>query len=195
MRPSGLGGFSGRRVFGHSWQWTLFAALLLSWGMMNIIAAAIEHRTLLLDPSGEYKAFYYGDLICLPAMALAIWYLGHYMPTPNLSEKAWWHWLCFLAGIGFGLGLHLWEASNHVYTRSQDFSPTKLYHDFVVFPCYIYILASAGLPVAFRSKGGWKAKLVLWGFFAAFLLLNLYDNFHKPHHMHINFNWRTFSPG
>lgn len=163
--------------------------------MMNIIAITIEHRTFLLNPSGEYKAFYYGDLVCLPAMALAIWYLGHYMPRPNLSEKAWWHWLCLIVSIGLGVGLHLSEAANHVYTRSQDYSPTKLYHDFIVFPCYIYLLASAGIPAAFQSKGGWKAKAVLWGFFAVFLLLNLYDNYYRPHHMHVNYDWSKFPLG
>jgi hypothetical protein len=165
--------------------------------MMNIIAAVLEHRTLLLDPGGEYKAFYYGDLICLPALAVAIWYFGRDMPRPNLSERTWWHWASLLAGVGLGLYIHLTEAANHVYTRSQDFSPTKLYHDFVVFPCYTYILASAGIPVLFQAKGGWKGwgvKVALLGCFAVFLWLNYYDSRHKPHHMHINFDWRHFRP-
>jgi hypothetical protein len=161
--------------------------------MMNIIAAVLEHRTLLLDPGGEYKAFYYGDLICLPALAVAIWYFGRDMPRPNLSERTWWHWASLLAGVGLGLYIHLTEAANHVYTRSQDFSPTKMYHDFVVFPCYTYLLASAGVPVLMKTS--WKGRAVLLGIFAVFLWLNYYDSRHRPHHMHVNFNWHTFSPG
>jgi len=193
---SSLGGLSGRLVYGGGWLRALLIALCLSWGAMNLIALVIERRTLLLHPDREYTAFYYGDSLCLPAITLMIWYLGrHTLKSPNLSQKRWWHWACFVLGVAGGITIHVNDSFSRFYTRSQMYSPTKLYHDFVVVPCYTYILFSAGIPVIFQSKGGirWRLAIVVIGL--VFYGLNFYDMYHRKHDMHINFDWRRFSPG
>jgi hypothetical protein len=193
----GLGGPSGRRVYGGSWRRALAIGLFLSWGATNLIALTIERRTeTLLHPGGQYKAFYYGDLICLPGVVLAIWYLGQDMSrVPNWSHSRLWHAFWFAFGLAYGIWWHLVDGHSHFYTRSQMNSPTKLYHDFVVFPLYIYILTSAGFPAVIWSRRGWKARAVIAVLLAGFALLNYYDSIHRPHHAHVNFNWSEFSPG
>jgi hypothetical protein len=160
---------------------------------MNLIALLIEHRTeMLLHPSGQYKALYYGASICLPGVAVAIWYLGRAMKSPNWSQRMWWHVTCFTFGLAYGIWWHSVDAHSHFYTRSQMWSPTKLYNDFVVFPLYIYLLASAGIPAMIWSKRGWKARAITVVLLAAFALLNYYDAVHRPHHGHENFDWGQF---
>ena len=197
MSRPGLGGPSGRIVYGGSKWRALLIGLILSWGATNLIALLVESRTeMLLHPSGQYKAFYYGDLICLPGAVLAIWYLGRSKSrVPNLSHKWWWHSFWFGFGLAYGIWWHRVDAHSGFYTRSQMLSPTKLYHDFVVFPLYIYILTSAGIP-AFgwpkEWKQGWKWRVVLVVLLAAFGALNYYDALHRPRHGHINFDWSKF---
>ena len=199
MSPSGLGGWSGRIVYGHGWKRALLIGVFLSYGAIHILAALLEHRSM-TDPSGQYKAFYYGDLFCLPGIVLAIWYLGkHLPPGPNLSHRAWWHAFCFVGGLVAGISLHLLDAASHFFTRSMMYSPTKLYHDFVVFPCYIYIIFSAGVPALGRPKSwareGWQARLVILVLTAIFFGLNVWDNYHRPHGGQVNYNWSEFPFG
>jgi hypothetical protein len=200
VRSQGLGGPSGRLVYGGGWFRAWFIGLFLAWGAMNFIAWAIERRTeMLLHPGGQYKALYYGASLCLPVVVVGIWYLGQNMSrVPNLSNKWLWHVVCFAFGLAYGIWWHLVkEPSYHFYTRSQMWSPTKLYNDFVVFPLYIYILASAGIPALMWSrwsKRGWLVRAVIVVLLVVFALLNHYDALHRPHHGHINFNWSRFSP-
>lgn len=193
MRSQGLCGPSGRLVYGGGWLRAWLIGLCLSWGAMNLIALAIERRTeMLLHPGGQYKALYFGDLICLPAVTAAIWYLGQNMRVPNWSQKRWWHAACFAFGLAYGIWWHFVDRSSHFYTNSQMWSPTKLYHDFVVFPLYIYILVSGGIPALVWSRRGWKARVVIVVLLAAYAGLNYYDAVHRPHHGHENFNWGQF---
>jgi hypothetical protein len=74
-------------------------------------------------------------------------------------------------------------------------SPTKLYHDFVVFPLYTYILASAGIPVVWKSSGGWNPRLVGLLIVLVFAGLVVYDQVHFPSRPGINYDWRTMTPG
>lgn len=191
MRRHGLGGPSGRLVYHGGRLRAFLIGLFLSWGAMNFIALVLEHRTgMLLDPWNQYKAFYWGDSICLPGIVLMIWCMGWYMPMgKNLTHKNWWHAACFAGGLAYGVAFHFWEASTHFYTYGQDNSPTKLYHDFVVFPLYIYITFSAGWPAFFRSRVGWKPRLVALGLLAAYICLNVWDNFPKPTGQHVNYSW------
>jgi hypothetical protein len=181
-------------VYRGSWLRAWLFALFLSWGTMNLIALLVERRTeMLFHPGGQYKALYYGDSICLPGVAVAIWYLGRYMSgRPGWWHERLWHCLCFGFGLAYGIWWHRVDAHSHFYTRSQMWSPTKLYHDYVVFPLYIYILVSAGIPAMAWSKRGWKARVVIVVLLAAYALLNYYDAVHRPHHGHENFNWGQF---
>jgi hypothetical protein len=196
---SGLGGISGRIIYGHSWKRALLIGILLSYGAVHFLAAVLEHRSM-MNPSGQYKAFYYGDLVCLPGIVVAVWYLGQHMPPgPNLSHRVWWHAVWFAAGLAAGVYLHLMDGASHFYTRSMMYSPTKLYHDFVVFPLYIYLLFSAGLPAfamsEWRSKRGLQVRLVVLVLAAAFIGLNVWDNYHRPHSGQVNYNWSKFPFG
>jgi len=196
VRSRGLGGPSGRLVYGGRWQRALIIGVCLSWVAMNIIALTVERRTeMLLHPGGQYKAFYFGDSLCLPGIVLGIWLLGRQMPVPNLTYKRWWHVLWFGIGVAAGVSLHLLDAASHFYTRSMMSSPTKLYHDFVVFPLYIYITFPLAIPALIKSRAGVWPRVVVVGLFVIFLGLNYYDGIHRPHHGHINFDWSHFRPG
>lgn len=193
MPSTGLRGPSSW-VYRGSWLRAWLFALFLSWGAMNLIALLVERRTeMLLHPGGQYKALYYGDSICLPAVAVAIWYLGQSMSErPGWWRERLWHAFWFAFGLAYGIWWHWVDAHSHFYTRSQMWSPTKLYHDYVVFPLYIYILTSAGIPAMIWSRRGWKARAIIAVLLAAYALLNYYDAIHRPLHGHENFDWGQF---
>jgi hypothetical protein len=118
LSPSHLGGFSGKWVYGGSWERALAIAVGLSWGMMNVIAVVFERRTL-LNPRGQFLAFYWGDLLCLPGLVLVIWYLGRRMPKePNWTDRPKWHRLCLAIGVLIGIGMHLLDGHSGQFKGS-----------------------------------------------------------------------------
>ncbi len=185
---SGIGG-PASFVYGGSWLRAILLALLLSWGMMNIIARLVEHRSM-LTPYGQYKSFWFGDLICLPGIVLAIWYLGRHMHESSNLTRSWgWNILCLAAGLTSGIVLHLMDADSSKYSESMMRSPTKLYHDFVVMTLFVYIIFVAGLPAMYHTWHMVWPYVVIAVFAATFFWLLSYDGKHVPTKAHVDYLW------
>lgn len=179
-----IGGVSGHFIYAQSWKVALGVAVMMSWGLMNLTAILFERRTM-LNPITQSKAFWFGDLICLPGAVLVLRYLSlHITPGPHRWQNPSWHIACLAIGIAAGIVFHLMERAN--YRPTQWNSPTKLLHDLFVIPGYIYVLLSA-LPVLFVSAGGVNPRLVFAILFALFIALNVYDIQHpNPNSWHVD---------
>ncbi len=186
-----IGGVSGWAVYGRSWGFALFVAVMISWGMMNIIALVLERRTL-LNPTNQFKAFYLGDLICLPGLVLVLHFLSHRVSSSHhWWQRSIWHVACLLIGIAVGLVFHHMEQAS--YSLPQLNSPTKLWHDIVVFPAFIYLLFSAA-PVLFYASGGYVPRLAAIALIVVFIALNAYDGSHRVTGAHVDYNWSHLQP-
>jgi hypothetical protein len=196
MRSQGLGGPSGRWVYGGGWFRAWAMVIAPTWIAINIIAGAVERRTIFSHLGEQYKALVFGDSICLPAIAFVVWYLGQAMSErPGWWSEVPWHIVCAAAAMITGICFHWWDTTTHFYTRSQTNSPTKLYHDFILLPWFVYTLVSGGIPALRWSKRGWKWRLLIFAILAAYIWLNYYDSLDRPTHGQINFDWSHFRPG
>ncbi len=190
-RIQALGPF--QLVFDHGPVMAGLSIFAVSWLTMNLIAIAIEHR--LLVPSQQYPSFYYGDLIFLTTLAAVITANLHYLPATrgHWYQSPTWHWTVLLAAFAFGVLFHLHDKG--AYTLAQWNSPTKLYHDFIVFAVIGYILVAAGIPVLTRvwAAHDYMVAVAMLGLVAGFIGTFLMDATATADHAHENFDYNHFN--
>jgi FtsH-binding integral membrane protein len=187
--------------YDHGWLAAALITAAVSWGAMNIIALVFERRV--LWPSEQYAAFYWGDLIGLSGAAAAITYMARWLPAGH----QWYHsvlWHGVVLWVSFVGGAIYWVMEKPNYTHAQLFSPTKLYHNWVIYGLVGYWLISAGIPVLMYSGrslirnqdlGAIAATLVLVGFLAFYGWTNVYDASHKKPNAHVEFDWSKLIKG
>lgn len=159
------------------------------------IAAVLERR--LLRTRSEYVALIYGDILLALSIALGVWLLHGQVPDgiarPPFSVAS---TLCWL---GFGLAQWRGDVRSGLYTRSQACSPTKIWHQLVVYPVLGYwtwaaciggLLAPGGSRPALPQIAA-KAGIVVC--VTGWVLANVYDRRH-PKLGHPPYDWRGLHP-
>lgn len=131
--------------------WTIIVGLMISRGMMQIIAWVIEGRW--LSVKDQYPSFWWGDLIIWPAVMivckLAVTIIANSSSYPsNYSQSVISHVIALVIGLSIGIAFRIGDAQH--YSTSQLMSPTKLWHDFAIFTLFGYFVISV-LPVIGRS--------------------------------------------
>jgi hypothetical protein len=166
-------------VFGLAWDHgpivAFFTAFAASWGMMNLLAIVLERRILL--PSQQYASFYKGDVWGLSVMVAALNAMARFLPRGGTAwyQATWWHALWLIIGFLVGMGYLVMEYKRGAYSLAQIFSPTKIYHNPVLFPIMFYWLIANGVPIMLYSRlgprgileGNWVGILPLVVFIAA----------------------------
>ena len=99
---------------------------------------------------------------------------------------------CLGGCLGFGLMQWRAELRNGFYTRAQAVSPTKIWHQLVVYPVLGYWLWTADLG-GLLAPGPGLAKAAIVGCVAAWLLANAYDRLH-PKLGHPPYDWSRLRP-
>ena len=140
-------------IFDHGFAAALAWGILASFGAMNILAVVLEHRVLI--PNQQYASFYKGDLLGLPVMIGSIASMAVGIAAGVYwFQGTWWHVTWLSIGLAVGVGFMLMEYSAHAYTIHQMLSPTKLYHNLVVFPLMVYWVCANGIPTLIYSENG-----------------------------------------
>jgi hypothetical protein len=172
-------------VWNYGPWWATLIALMFGWLAMNAIAMLIECR--ILWPSEQYWSFYYGDLV-LPLGIGLIAYMAEDLHG-NWYRASWFQWLALGLGLTGGLGQVALEIKNRQYTRQQFLSPTKIWHNLILWPVMAYWLISGGLAVMFSSPGHELAKSLLGACIGLWVAFSVYDaKFIRPR-AHVNFSW------
>lgn len=172
------------------------AALAVTPAGFAAVAAVFERR--MLGLRREFAALILGDPLLAVSVALGVWLLHGRSPHG-------------LAGLPFGVasmvgslgfGLLQWRAElrSGFYTRAQAFSPTKIWHQLVVYPVLGYWLWTADLGGLLSSRtpaagGAWQviAKATIVGCVLAWLAANVYDRRH-PKLGHPPYDWARLGP-
>lgn len=179
-----LGGVIGRGF------WTLFAlSLFMSPGMMYLLALVFERRV--LWPREQYYGFLYGDIALGVGIATTA-QLAAGLTAAQLWSRTW-HGTALITAVT--LGLFLWYSERHDYPLEALLSPTKIWHNAVLYGAFGYWLLGIGLPVVWHYKlADARVALVLsmiivWG------ALNATDHLHPGVRVaHVNFDWRHMRP-
>ena len=152
------------------------------------VAAALERR--LFDVRREFVALSCGDPLLAVSVALGTWLMRGRVPSGPAGLP---FGLASLAGaLSFGLLQWRAEVRRGFYTRAQALSPTKIWHQLVVYPVLGYWVWTAdmgGLVV----PGPAVAKAAIVGCVAAWLLANAYDRRH-PKLGHPPYDWLRLRP-
>ena len=164
------------------------ASLAVTPAGFAVVAAALERR--LLRPRREFLALSLGDPLLAVSVALGVWLAGGRVPSGPAALP---FGLACLGGcLGFGLMQWRAELRNGFYTRAQAVSPTKIWHQLVVYPVLGYWLWTGDLG-GLLAPGPGLAKAAIVGCVAAWLLANAYDRLH-PKLGHPPYDWSRLRP-
>ncbi|MFE9181669.1 hypothetical protein ACFYN5_36280 [Streptomyces sp. NPDC007126] len=177
----------------HGPLWAFLAAFAVSPGVPALLALILERR--LLRPRYEFAAFLYGDPVLAVSCAAGVWLAGS--PAAARVPVAGWPAVTMtVLPLVFGLWQARSEMRTGLYTCAQMLSPTKIWHQLVVYPLLTYLVGSAllrGVTSGAETPLRWLAQAVMVGGFLFWAAANAYDRRH-PRTGHPPYDWRRLRP-
>ena len=161
-------------LYGWSQPW-LYAVALVPlvvsiYGMLAV--RAVVEETLpngMYNPKTQSWAFLFGDSLVLPAAMLFIALGREGSVLPAFADSGKWLFAAGLIGLVLGNGFHMWEVDSYRKQDAMDAldAPTKIWHDYVVYPVLVGTIVWAGVPLLVADWQG------LWVFFGPWTWLAL----------------------
>jgi hypothetical protein len=144
-------------VAGHNWLETLLVCWLITPGMMYLIGLIGESRLLPWTPSTQFLSFVPGDLF-LGAMLTALLMTAKRLPEEErFYNAAWWHILLLVMAVGVAIVITVGEYKDpNGYGHRAVLSPTKLYHNLVLYGGYGYIILATLIAIAVWLLSNWS---------------------------------------
>ena len=164
------------------------ALLVVSPGAHLVLSALVERRRVNLRD--DYPAVLFGDPALAAGAGLALW-LGAGALPPTVS---WWGAAAAtVVGVAYGWVQTRHELAEGRYTRAQALSPSKLFHQYIVYPVFGYICTSA----LWYGLADWRLAPVAAA--AVFIATSLWallvvDAVRHPRLGHGGWDWKTMSP-
>jgi len=130
----------------------------------------------------QSKAFVIGDGFVLPLASFFVtigWSHGNFVGTAY--GESWVRWLCIVAGFVVAIGFRVFDYPRYqvtMNTRLAFNSPTKLWHDFVVYPVLVGVMLWAGVSQLIEARSVWTWLTVVS--IAAWVLLGFVDMKYPP---------------
>jgi hypothetical protein len=167
-------------------------AAMISPGVHLLLSVVVERRR--IDRTTEYPAVIIGDPLLAVATGLAAAVCGPQPLAASRLRHRPWAPVISVAMLAFGAWQARDEVRRGVFTREQALSPTKLWHQFVVYPTLTVLAPSAVFaataeavkPTATRRQRATTA--VAWGCVATWAILTL-EAFGRPRPAHSAFDW------
>ncbi|MCX5388347.1 hypothetical protein [Streptomyces sp. NBC_00083] len=176
----------------HGPAWAFLASFAVSPGVPALLALVLERR--LLRPRHEFTAFLYGDPALAVSCAAGVWLAG--APGASVPVAGWPAVAVLVLPLVFGVWQARSELRAGLYTRAQLLSPTKLWHQVVVYPVLTYLVGGALLRGIASGAGGaarWAAPAVMAGGFLFWVAANVRDR-RRPRVGHPPYDWRRLRP-
>ncbi|GAA3041585.1 hypothetical protein [Actinokineospora globicatena] len=180
---------------GLDWVSGVVIAFAITPGGHVALALLLERR--IIRPRAEFTALAYGDPLLCVACGIG------FALTPDGLPRA----VAFLGtaaavvvscAVWLGFGLWQWvdELRRGYYTAAQAFSPTKVWHQLVVYPIFgtlVGFAGLAGLAAPITGVASVLGKVAIGGALAAWVLMNVHDRSH-PRLGHPPYDWRRLRP-
>lgn len=156
---------------------------------MLAVARILEGRWL-WPPKTQYRAFIWGDAVMLPLIGVGIAASVQQLPSSNYWFFNW-RWAIIAAGLSLLVSGVFCIFDARGYSRKQLNSPTKVYHDFFVYPVLSYLFF-LGAPALLYPPINGATLLALIGF-GGWAALGISDmNIDRPD-AHIDFDWNRLN--
>lgn len=151
-----------------------------------LLALGVERRP--FDFSEHCRAFIVGDPFLagvVPLGAIA-WRTSGRRDMPVNQA---WSWVIITASLLFGYWQLRQELATNRYSTQQVLAPSKLFHQFVVYPVFALLLIAATILIAESWADRPWITVVAVALFVLWAALLRYDSRH-PRLCHPPFNWR-----
>lgn len=148
-------------VAGHSFIETLLLCWLITPGMMYVIGLIGESRLVPWTPKTQFLSFFPGDFF-LGTMLTALLMVVKRLPDEQRFYNAtWWHILMLAAAITVAVVITVGEYNDpNGYGHRAVLSPTKLYHNILLYGGYGYIIVATLFAVMNWLLGTWSWSTV-----------------------------------
>jgi len=142
---------------------TMLAFWLVTPIVPMLLACVFESRWLPLRPSRQFLSFFPGDLF-LGVMMACLFQAARELPGVRVLPL-WFHVVLQVVTIVAAVLLWNREKEARIYPPRAMRSPTKLYHDFVLYSFYGYVAVAtiAAIIAAFIVYGTWPSWWTLAG--------------------------------
>jgi len=167
----------------------LAASLITASGVMLLLGLILERRW--LQPKDMALAFTFGDPALAVGIASGIWIMGTHRPCGIIGPVG------QLASGGAWLVFGLWqwrsEITAKIYTRQQALSPTKIWHQVVIYPAlgtWSFVAFTGGLVNAGRNPAAAAVVMTCITIWAGTLVHNI----RHPRLGHPPYEWARLRP-
>lgn len=165
------------------------ASLLVACGVMLFLGLVLERRW--LYPGQMPLAFWIGDPALAIGDGLGVYLIGHHQSCGVIGPLG--QTAIGSAWLLFGLWQWRAEVRAHLFSRAQALSPTKIWHQVVIYPTFGTWSAVAiigGLANAGRS---WPAAALMIACTAIWAVTCIHT-FRHPRLSHPPYDWRHLRP-
>jgi hypothetical protein len=167
----------------------LLASLVVASGAMLLLGLVLERRW--LRPKQMSLAFTIGDPALAVAIASGVRAMGPHQPCGVIGS----HWQMAVALTWLIFGLWQWrgEVSSKTYTLRQALSPTKIWHQLIIYPAlgtWSFVAIAGGLLSARRNAPAVAVMIVC----LAIWIGTYVHNVRHPRLGHPPYSWRHLRP-
>lgn len=132
----------------HNFLVTLIICWSITPGLMFVIAPILESRWLPWTPRTQFLSFLPGDLFMGLMLALLLWFAQRLPGGNHCYNSTWFHLLLIV--VTFTVAIVLTKAEYDDpdgYGHRAVLSPTKLYHNIVLYGAYGYVIVATLVAV------------------------------------------------
>jgi hypothetical protein len=173
----------------HGAMFALLASLVVALGAMLLLGLVLERRW--LRPREMSLAFTIGDPALAVAIASGVQIMGPHQPCGAIGPR--WQTAAAVAWLIFGLWQWHQEVASKIYTRRQALSPTKIWHQLIIYPAlgtWSLVAIAGGLLNARRDPSAVAVMVVC---LAIWIGIYVYDIRH-PRLGHPPYDWAHVRP-
>lgn len=123
---------------GHNYVISVLLLLLLTPVGMILAGLVGELRLVPLDPRKQFLGFIIGDVFLAFGIGIML-VLVQKLPGGQWYDRSWLHFLVLGITIGIAIGMTASEIRTKFYPLGAILSPTKLYHNFLLYGGYVYV--------------------------------------------------------
>lgn len=158
----------------HGFVTTLLLCWLITPGMHLLVGMVLETRFVPLDSQHQFLSFFPGDLF-LGGFAAGLLVAAKSLPDQlRWYNATWWHMLVLIVCMVAAIGLTWVEWHSGAYPAGAILSPTKLYHNGVLYILYGYVIVVTLVAVLAAARSWWLPIVFVFG--AVWLGLVVIDN-------------------